>query len=165
MLREAVEAEKAQHGGQVTGLSGGACGADILFLEVCAELGIETSLYLALPPDAFAAASVVRGGPDWVERYRRILARHEPVILAESEELPRWLRGKADYSIWQRNNLWMLFNALAKNPSSITLIALWNGEEGDGPGGTGDLVEQTKQRGHKTIVLPAKNLAKLTRDD
>ena len=63
------------------------------------------------------------------------------------------------------NNLWMLFNALAKNPSSITLIALWNGEEGDGPGGTGDLVEQTKQRGHKTIVLPAKNLAKLTRDD
>ena len=162
MIGEAVEAEKALHAGHLEGLAGGACGGDILFHEVCAELGVGTSVYLALPPDEFAAESVVHGGPDWVERYRRLRVRHEPAILAESEDLPSWLRGKADYSIWQRNNLWMLFNALAKNPASLTLIALWNRDKGDGPGGTGDLVVQAEERGQKVVILQAGSLAKLT---
>ena len=45
------------------GLAGGASGGDILFHEVCAELGIPTDLYLALPPDAFCEASVEDSGP------------------------------------------------------------------------------------------------------
>jgi hypothetical protein len=57
-------------------------------------------------------------------------------VLAESEELPRWLREKPNYSIWQRDNLWMLYNALAAGGDNVTLIALWNGEAGDGSGGT-----------------------------
>jgi hypothetical protein len=38
-------------------------------------------------------------------------------VLAESKELPRWLAGKNDYDIWRRNNLWMMFNALATGAS------------------------------------------------
>jgi hypothetical protein len=44
-----------------------------------------------------------------------------------------------DYSIWQRNNLWMLFNGLALN-LPLTLLALWDQGPSDGPGGTTDLV-------------------------
>lgn len=164
MIREAVEAERHKNDGEVVGLAGGACGGDILFHEICAELGIRTDLYLALPPDQFAARSVQQGGPDWIERYQQLLKRSKPVILSQSDKLPHWLIGRKDYSIWQRNNLWMLFSALANNPNAVTLIALWNGEAGDGPGGTGDLVAQTHQRGQKTIVLPAKGLAQLTTD-
>ena len=52
----------------------------------------------------------------------------------------------------------MLFNALAENAPRFTLIALWDGEESDGPGGTQDLLEKAEERGHRTVVLDAKRL-------
>ena len=125
---------------------------------MCQELGIETRVFLALPRPQFCAASVAPAGPDWVERYNRLCQRIAPRVLSESEQLPRWLRGKQDYGIWQRNNLWMLFNALSMNPDNLTLIALWDGGQSDGPGGTEDLVRQAKSRGHKTVVIPAAGL-------
>ena len=44
----------------------------------------------------------------------------------------------ADYSIWRRDDLWTLHNALAYGGKDVTLIALWNGRTGDGPGRTKD---------------------------
>ena len=35
----------------------------------------------------------------------------------------------------------------------LTLIALWNGQAGDGPGGTADMVDKARDRGAKTIIL------------
>ena len=158
-IRETVVKEREIAGGPVFGIAGGASGGDILFHEVCAELGIPTRLYLALPPDQFVAASVRSGGPQWVERFRQLRARvAEERVLADSEDLPLWLQGKRDYSIWQRNNLWELYNALALGGDQVTLIALWNGQQGDGPGGTADLVEKAEQRGAKTIILDTKGL-------
>jgi Tetratricopeptide Repeats-Sensor len=162
MIRGAVEGEMALEKGRIVGIAGGACGGDILFHEVCADLGLETRLFLALPREGFSATSVQHGGPPWVERYNRLCARLAPRVLSDTKTLPRWLRGKNDYSIWQRNNLWMLFNALAAGADSLTLIALWDGQQGDGPGGTGDLVKQVEERGHKTVLLPAGELKRLT---
>ena len=71
---------------------------------------------------------------------------------------PRWLRGAPDYSIWQRNNLWELENGLAHGSAATTLIALWNHEPGDGPGGTEDMVRIAQERGARTIVLDAREL-------
>jgi hypothetical protein len=42
---------------------------------------------------------------------------------------------------------------LAYGAKNVTLIALWNGKTGDGPGGTKDMVEQARARGAKVIVL------------
>jgi len=57
----------------------------------------------------------------------------EVLQLAETDEMPRWLRErKPGYGIWQRNNLWMLYNALALGGEHTTLLTLWNGEGGDG---------------------------------
>jgi hypothetical protein len=163
LIRDAVakEAQAATEG--LIGVAGGACGGDILFHEVCEELGIETRLLLALPATKFCASSVEHGGPDWIERYNRLCERKSPRVLAEEKELPRWLRSRQDYSIWQRNNLWILFNALSLNSRHLTLIALWDGGRSDGPGGTEDLVQQVKVRGHKNIILPAAGLKDLTR--
>jgi Tetratricopeptide Repeats-Sensor len=157
-IKEAVELELATAGELGFGIAGGASGGDILFHEVCAELGIPTRLYLALPPDQFINASVRSSDPQWVERFWR-LRRQAPVrVLAESRDLPRWLQEKPDYSIWHRNNLWMLYNALATAGENLTIIALWNGEKGDGPGGTKDLLEKAGERGAKTVVLDTKVL-------
>jgi hypothetical protein len=59
----------------------------------------------------------------------------------------------------QRNNLWILHDALADaGGENVTLIALWNGEKGDGPGGTGDLVQKARERDVKVIILDTKKL-------
>lgn len=157
-IRAALEIELAQPGGVKGGIAGGANGGDLLFHEVCAELGIPTELYLALPPEQFVAKSVAPGGPAWIERFERAYGRLPHPVLATSEELPRWLRGKADYDIWQRNNMWMLHNALALGLDRLTLIALWDEQPGDGAGGTADTVAEARARGAKVVILNTRRL-------
>jgi hypothetical protein len=158
LIRDAVAAERKKATGQLLGIAGGASGGDILFHEVCQELGIPTLLYLALPQDAYRAASVADGGAQWVERFQRLCQVNKPIILADADELPRWLRAKAGYTIWQRSNLWMLQHALAKSNDNLLLIALWNRDVGDGPGGTEDMVNRAKERGAAFIHLDARML-------
>jgi hypothetical protein len=70
-----------------------------------------------------------------------------------------WIADKPDYDIWRRNNLWMMFNALAIYPRHLTLVALYNRErESDGPGGTAHLVATAQRWGFKTIELDARKL-------
>lgn len=148
-IRDAVEAERSS-GGVAFGIAGGASGGDILFHEICAELGIPTRLHLALPRDPYVEASVAPVGGDWVERFDRLAGRVPSQVLAGARE--------DDPGIWQRTNLWMLEEALAEGGERVTLIALWNGQEGDGPGGTGDLVERARERGARTVILDTRKL-------
>lgn len=162
LIAQAVADEAAHTTGPVVGIAGGACGGDMLFHEVCSEANIPTGLYLAVPPDQFSATSVARGGPTWVERFTALTRRVSPRILGDATTLPRWLSSRTGgYSVWNRNNLWMLYNALALNAPFVTLIALWDGSGGDGPGGTADLVAQARARGHKVVVLDAGTLKSL----
>jgi hypothetical protein len=158
MILEAVSQEKAGAKGSLFGISGGASGADILFHEVCEELNIPSQMYLVLPKNDYIKASVADSGADWVERFNRLYEKSKPKILADSDRLPRWLRAKKDYDIWQRSNLWMLHNALFISRDNLTLIALWNGAAGDAPGGTEDMVQRAKDRGATFIHLDARKL-------
>ena len=161
--------------GIACGYAGGASGGDILFHEVCDELGIPTRLYLAIPAADYVRRSVQKAGPQWVSRFwalynerysqKRVRVLSEAIDVTDDiEYLPSWVREKPDYGIWQRNNLWMLFNALDEASDSktgdpnITLITLWDGKEGDGPGGTGDLVERVRERGARCEIIDSKQL-------
>jgi len=158
LILEAVQAEMNRSDCRLLGISGAACGGDILFHEVCQELGIDTQIYLVLPKPDYIKSSVAGGGPGWVERFRRLCEDQQPEILSESPELPRWLRAKKDYTIWQRSNLWMLHAGLYISKDNLTLIALWNGKEGDGPGGTEDMVKRAQDRGATFIHIDARKL-------
>jgi hypothetical protein len=158
MILSAVSEEKEKAKGKLCGISGGASGGDILFHEICRELDIPTQMYLVLPKNEYVKASVADGGPKWVDRFKHLFDQMQPEILSDSGELPRWLRAKKDYSIWQRSNLWMLHSALAISNDNLTLIALWNGEVGDGPGGTEDMVQRAQDRGATFIHLDARKL-------
>ena len=160
MITEALTLEKQNAEEKLLGITGGASGGDILFHEVCDELGIPTRMYLALPKNDYIKASVADGGPAWVVRFNRLFESRHPAILSDSSELPKWLRGKPAYSIWQRSNLWMLHNALDISKDNLTLIALWNGEAGDGPGGTEDMVKRAQDRGARFIHLNTRELIK-----
>jgi hypothetical protein len=150
------------------GVAGGASGGDILFHEACAAQGIQTWLYLALPAARYKDESVRGAGDDWVRRFDKLETDLQPRCRVMSDlkseggrpdELPRWLQARKDYGIWQRNNLWMLYGGLAFGPGRVTLIVLWDSKsEGDGPGGTADLVKTARDLGAEVEVIDSKLL-------
>ncbi len=162
-IREAIAEEKNLTSGPILGVAGGANGGDILFLEVCDELGIKTKMLLALPENQFIEASVDNEDKSWLRRFQAQLENHPNTpVLADSPELPKWLQFKRGYDIWQRNNLWLLGEALCLAPKNLTVVALWDGESGDGPGGTEHMVSLARDRGARFILLDTKKLFDLT---
>ena len=158
-IKESLQKETADTSRNYKGISGGACGGDILFHEVCKELGIPTELYLALPREEFIKNSVSFAGPDWVDRFNKLYAELPRHTLCDKPDLPKWLEKKKDYNIWMRNNLWELNNALVNGGMHLTLIALWDEKGGDGPGGTEHMVKEAKTKGAKTVIIDTKTLA------
>ena len=158
-IRSAISDEKAIANGSLLGIAGGANGGDILFLEACEELNIKTEMMLALPENQFIEASVDNEDKRWLSRFHAQMTRHPLTpVLAQSPELPAWLQFTEGYDIWQRNNLWLLSEALCLAPRNLTVIALWDGETGDGPGGTEHMVSLAKERGARIVHLNTKTL-------
>lgn len=150
----AIDAAIASHGHPIIGISGAASGGDILFHEECRAREIPTTVCLAFPEEEYAAQSVTSAGPEWTRKYYDLLEDASSVrVLQRSEDLPRWLAHRTDYTVWQRNNLWMLHNALANGSRRVTLIALWNGKAADGPGGTEDMIDQILRRGGEVVRI------------
>ena len=162
-IKDKISEEHKTAKGIAYGVAGCASGGDILFHQICQEMEIPTRIFLALPRDLYVQESVAFAGPQWEETFNDLIKSHPVRVLSDSKELPVWLQGKPDYDIWQRNNLWNLHNALADaGGENVTLIALWNGQTGDGPGGTGDMVQKARSRGAKTIVLETQTVFKNT---
>jgi hypothetical protein len=131
-------------------ISGGACGADILFAEVCLERGASVLLLIALPEDAFLESSVAFAGADWEARYRALRARCETRFQHEALGPPA--RGK---DAFERNNRWRLEVARALvPPARIHALLVWDERPaGDGPGGTADFAARVAQGGASVAVI------------
>lgn len=157
-IRKAVAAEVGANPSAVFAIAGGASGGDLLFHEACEALGVMRSLYLIIPRDEYVKASVAPAGANWVARFNHQQANAGCRVYQQSETLPAWLQGKKDYGVWQRSNAWMLYNALALGGVNTTLIALWDGKGGDGPGGTQHMVESARDRGALTVILDTNQL-------
>jgi hypothetical protein len=159
-IRATVQAEIELAAGAVLGIAGAAHGADIIFHEVCRELEVTTRVYLAIPRDEYQVESVQDAGDDWVERFRTICDRSPPFVMQATKTMPDWLQDKPEYTVWQRNNLWILHQALTvAGGSYVTLIALWDGEgRGDGPGGTADMVRIARSRGAKLRHIDSRRI-------
>jgi hypothetical protein len=91
-IRAAVTQEKELTTGSIIGIAGAANGGDILFLEVCDDLGIKTEMLLALPENQFVEISVDDEDKSWLRRFHAQLEKHpNALVLADSPELPEWL--------------------------------------------------------------------------
>jgi hypothetical protein len=137
-IRASVQQLRDWGGTPMVGVAGGASGGDLLFHEVCAELGVATRLRLALPVEEFIATSVAPAGEGWVQRFRMLVKQLGPEnvrVMGENDGR----KYEATEDVWSRANLWMVEYAVALAPQR-TLLALWDGQGGDGPGGTEHLV-------------------------
>jgi len=129
-IREILQQEKDRTDGEVLGIGSGASGGDILFHEMCTEVGLSSRLFLPLPHDAFRTASVSPAGREWEDLFDQLLKRSGSYRwLASSETVPIWLSTKKDYTPWQRGSLWLIHEALAIGAKYLTVVTLL--EEGE----------------------------------
>jgi hypothetical protein len=145
-------------GNNFSGIAGGACGGDILFHETAAELDITTALYLALPPDEFVERSVAWANKDWVDRFNNLCSRIPVHILPAA---PAFQADTPEMSIWERSNNWMLHHGLQNGGDHMSLLALWNGEAGDGKGGTAQLMETARRMGSNVSIIDTRAIFEL----
>ena len=126
-------------------------GGDILFHEICRNLGFDTVIVLPFPPDLFLKTSVEGAeGGDWPRRFQELWDETPPAR--------RYVLG-----LPQSDDAYALCNEgvlqLAQQNGAVQLIALWDGGGGDGPGETADFVARAKrQSGREPDIIDPKDL-------
>ena len=113
-----------------TAIGSGACGSDLLFADALLAYGAALRLYLPFPPAEFVDRSVAFANADWAARFESV-ARRAQVLVATEALCP----APAGTDPYERTNLWMLDEA-RRVSSVVVFLCVWNGEGGDGPGGT-----------------------------
>jgi hypothetical protein len=130
-IREALA--RLEFGPEGTLVTGGARGADIIAGEEALERGAAVRLVLAFEPDEFRKGSVTLPDSDWDQRFDALLARASFEVVDGPQD-----------GVYARTNARIIdvARALEARPHAVVV---WNGEEGDGPGGTSDFVAQLRR--------------------
>ena len=122
--------ERWNVGPGTTLVTGGARGADIVAAEEARSRGAGLHLVLAYEPDRFVSDSVELPGTNWERRFRALLPQADVEVV-----------GGPDDTVYERTNERILQVAREIDDRPYAVI-VWNGEAGDGPGGTDDLVSR-----------------------
>lgn len=135
-------------GSGTTLITGAARGADIIAAEAALARSARVRVVLALPQEEFERQSVALPGTDWVDRFRSVLERAEVEVID----------GPYDDGTFARANARMIQVARGLDESPYAVV-VWNGEEGDGPGGTRDFVQRLGYTGpdeHVCVIDPTR---------
>lgn len=128
-------------GPQDLAICSGACGGDLLFAEAALGRGARLEIYLPFDTPTFVVGSVDFAGGDWRARFDAACAASSLHIMPrERGPLPQG----AD--AYEQVNLWMLEAAARHGAERIEFVCLWNGQAGDGPGGTQHLMQAVTDR-------------------
>ena len=85
-------------------------------------------------------------GDAWRERYFAMKAL--AALHIQPGELGPPPSGEDPY---ESNNVWMLEQSRRFGPDKLDFVCLWNGESGDGPGGTRHMMEEAREVGGRVI--------------
>jgi tetratricopeptide (TPR) repeat protein len=135
------------------GLCQAACGGDLLFAQACLERKMCLEMRLPQREPEFLANSVSFAGPHWQTMYDEVKAHPNTKFFIMPDEL-----GSAPEHVdtYERANLWLLYSALARGVARVHFVCLWDGQGGDGPGGTQHMFEQVKRLSGRlpTVIDP-----------
>jgi hypothetical protein len=123
-------------------------GADILWHEACAELGLKTIVCLPMPVAdhgriVFATSDSLRS------RFLDIVSPEQErtvLTLSDQDGLPKWLVATKT-NPWTRGNAWVE-RANSWGASRVTLLAFWDGKPSADDAGTSHLVTLARQAGN-----------------
>lgn len=134
-------------------VSSGACGGDLLFAEAALARSVPLELYLPFDEQTFAVESIDFADADWHRRFDAVLsAASVHVMPRERGALP------AVGNAYEQNNVWMLEAASRFGAGRVELVCLWNGQGGDGPGGSEHLMREVRRRAGHTHWLDTRKL-------
>jgi tetratricopeptide (TPR) repeat protein len=147
-IRQRLERLKPVHT-----FSGVARGADIVLIEETLALGGTPYVILPIPPADFRRVSV---GGTWNERFDALIAKLECELLNDTcppdEQLP---------DLFQRANVRVQKRAIEYAKALFgtpKVIAVWDGQPGDGAGGTADAVERWQMDGYEVDIIDVSKL-------
>ena len=140
-----------QAGPQDLAITQGSAGGDLLFAHACQQRGVALQLMLPLPEAEFVRCAVDPSADSarWHAAWSHVRSR----LTLAPQVLP-----DAAGNAFERCNRWMLETALAHRASRLRLLCLWDGGDGDGPGGTGHLVEQARRHGVPVTWIDSRRL-------
>lgn len=160
--RIAAALDAAGAGPEDLALTQGACGGDILFLEACCERGVRLQLLLPLEEPEFIERSILCGanGEKWRDRYYALTCEAKAATRIMPDELGPLPRDteREEANPFERCNLWLLYTALAWGVDKVRFVCLWNGEGGDGPGGTAHMYAEVKRRTGRVTWIDSRTL-------
>lgn len=144
-MRSAVEATSDR---AAEASAGAACGGDLLFCRAWLDSGRRLTVFLPRETEAFLEESVRFAGAEWEELFREVVTHRDTTVIGPEP-------GMDDLDDPHTpNNLRILERARQGDPP-IRGIFVWDGGEGDGPGGTGHLESEVRQAGGEvTIIAP-----------
>ena len=147
LIKAAVQ-RLLDEGHEVLGLGSASPGADLLWHDVCRELGVRTMICLPMPV-ADHARVVFAGDDVWRGRFLDLVQAQDATVLTLSDRdgLPKWLEGQG-LDPWARGNGWVLKLALTSDAKKITLLAFWDGKPAaPNESGTAQLVRLARDAG------------------
>ena len=136
-VREAIRQQlKSLNAG--VGYASAACGSDIIFLEEIIKLGGEAHIVLPYNQKQFVEDSVdLKRGSEWIDRFESVIRRATDVLTVSEQSM----EGGVPF---EYTNLLLhgLANIRAEQlETHMVPLAVWDGREGDGAGGTASIVE------------------------
>jgi hypothetical protein len=123
------------------------------FAEVALSRGARLELYIPFDESTFLARSVDFAGAGW--RARFLAAKTRATLHVMPQERGPTPEGDDPYT---RNNLWMLQAAGRFGATRVEFVCLWDGQGGDGPGGTEQLMKEVRRREGHSHWLHTKQL-------
>lgn len=135
------------------GVGSAACGSDLLFGEGLLERSAMLRLCLSFPEPEFLAKSVAFAGQNWVLRFHAVTAHAQVDVLPASSRIARITSNP-----YEQTNLWMLEEARRLGGREIVFICVWDGEGGDGPGGTSHMVQAVEAAGGTVVQINPRSL-------
>src|SRR4051812_34501730 len=133
------------------GFSSAACGSDILFLEAMLRREAEVTVVLPYQLEQFIADSVgIIPGSNWRDRFDRILQEATRIVIASNQQLEL---GGVSYEFCNEMVLGLGSIKARQLDTELLSLAVWNGQTGDGPGGSASVVESWRSLGLDPVVI------------
>ena len=150
LIRERLRAlRRPNH--EIEAFASASPGADILFHEVCDELGIKSIVCLPFSPNVYSR-EVFGGLVDWRNRFIKLCNAHEVLTLTSRSGLPSWLIG-TEVDPWERGNQWVFEHGLTRDADTVRLLVLWDGASSNEAGGTDHMVNIAERAGNVEVEI------------
>jgi hypothetical protein len=133
-------------------VTGGASGGDLLFAEQCLARGLRLDLFLPFRRERFVETSVLPGGREWLGLFDSVVEHPRTALHVGSPA------SGSEEDAYVHCNLAMLERAIELAHGPIDLVCMWDGETGDGPGGTEHMVKVVRTRGGRVHWIDTRAL-------